>query len=69
MNIMSRKITLMGILINPVAIRSNRLADIEPNMKAYTIRNRAGVRRLTGLHGHSSTSENNIEITACKRKK
>ena len=54
----------MGILINSVVIRFNRLADIEPNMKAYTIRNRAGVRRLTGLQGHSSTSENNIEITA-----
>jgi len=27
----------------------SRLADIAPNMKAYTSRNRVGVRRLTGL--------------------
>ena len=53
---MSRKMTSIVILINPVLIRLSRIADIEPNMKAYTIRNRAGERRLTGLHGKSGTS-------------
>ena len=51
LNITSRKMTSMLMLINPVEIKVSRLADIEPNMKAYTIRNRAGVRRLTGLQG------------------
>ena len=58
---MSKKITLMVILIDPVTIRLSKLADIEPNMKAYTIRNRAGEKRLTGLHGKSSTSDKQLE--------
>jgi len=48
LNKMSRNLTLMGML-NPDRIRYSRLADIAPNMKAYTSRNRVGVRRLTGL--------------------
>ena len=47
--------TSMVILTNPAEIRFSKLADIEPNMKAYTIRNRAGERRLTGLQGKSGT--------------
>ena len=48
LNKMSRNLTLMGML-DPDRIRFSRLADIAPNMKAYTSRNRVGVRRLTGL--------------------
>ena len=54
LNIMSRKRTSMLILTIPLLIRFSRIEDIEPNMKAYTIRNRAGERRLTGLQGKSS---------------
>ena len=49
LNKMSRNLTLMGMRINPDRIRFSSLADIAPNMKAYTSRNRVGVRRLTGL--------------------
>ena len=54
LNITSRKRTSMLMLTIPLLIRFSRIADIEPNMKAYTIRNRAGERRLTGLQGKSS---------------
>ena len=50
----------MVILTNPVPIRFSKLADIEPNMKAYTIRNRAGERRLTGLQ------ETVVKVMKCK---
>jgi len=49
LNKMSRNLTLIGMLTNPDRIRFSSLADIAPNMKAYTSRNRVGVRRLTGL--------------------